>query len=103
MTVQVRSELGENGRPQLIWIEELIEVAEESASSPVYPVLKRSDERHVTMRAYDKPVFVEDLARNVAVRLQSDSRVRWFTVKALNQESIHNHNAYALIEWMRQM
>jgi GTP cyclohydrolase I len=94
--IRVRSERGENGSPQLIWIEELIEIAEESASSPVYPVLKRSDERHVTMRAYDKPVFVEDLVRNVAVRLQSDPRVSWFTVKALNQESIHNHNAYAI-------
>ena len=70
-------------------------------SSPVYPVLKRSDERHVTMQAYDRPVFVEDLARGVAVRLQADPRVKWFLVKALNQESIHSHNAFAVIEWAR--
>jgi GTP cyclohydrolase I len=79
----------------------LIEVAEQSASSPVYPILKRPDERHVTMQAYEKAMFVEDIARNVAVRLQADSRLTWFKVKVLNQESIHSHNAYALIEWRR--
>ncbi|NUQ63145.1 MAG: GTP cyclohydrolase I FolE2 [Pirellulales bacterium] len=99
--IQVRSERDGEGKPRLIWIEELIDVAEQSASSPVYPVLKRSDERHVTMQAYERPVFVEDLARNVAVRLQADPRVKWFRVRALNQESIHSHNAYAVIQWAR--
>ena len=54
-------------RPEFIWIEELIDIAERSASAPVYPLLKRPDERHVTMQAYDNPVFVEDMVRNVAI------------------------------------
>jgi GTP cyclohydrolase I len=86
----------------MIWIEELIEIAERSASSPVYPLLKRADERHVTMHAYDHPVFVEDMVRNVAVELRADDRVDWFRVQAVNQESIHNHNAFAEVEWQRQ-
>ena len=67
----------------------------------MYPLLKRSDERHVTMQAYDRPVFVEDLARGVAVRRQADPRVKWFLVKALNQESIHSHHVFAVIQWAR--
>jgi GTP cyclohydrolase I len=84
-----------DGEFELIWIEELIAVAEAAASSPVYPLLKRADERHVTMAGYDNPVFVEDMVRDVASRLQSDSRVAAFTVEAVNDESIHNHNAFA--------
>ena len=80
-----------------LWIEELVEIAEESASAPLYPLLKREDERYVTMQAYDNPVFVEDLVRNVALKLKADERVAWFEVKAVNQESIHNHNAFAII------
>lgn len=82
----------------LIWIEELVEVAEASASSPVFPLLKRADERHVTMQGYDNPVFVEDMVRNVAVTLSADPRVAGFTVGAANDESIHNHAAYARIQ-----
>lgn len=85
----------------LVWIEELIEVAESSASAPVYPVLKRPDERYVTMVAFDNPVFVEDMARGVAARLQADPRVAWFSVEALNDESIHNHAAFARLTWSR--
>ncbi len=101
VTIEVRGERTSEGRPALIWIEELIEVAERSASAPVYPLLKRADERHVTMLAYDNPVFVEDMVRNVASRLQSDNRVASFRVEAVNQESIHNHSAFARIEWRR--
>jgi GTP cyclohydrolase IB len=86
----------------IVWIEELIEVAEASASAPVYPLLKRVDERHVTMQAYDNPVFVEDMVRNAVVRLQADSRIAWCSVAAINQESIHNHNAFARLTWKRQ-
>ena len=93
VTIQVRSIHDGDGSPRLIWIEELIEIAEQSASAPVYPLLKRADERHVTMQAYDNPVFVEDIVRNVAARLQADARVAWFRVHAVNQESIHNHSA----------
>ncbi len=99
--IEVRSRWTEDGTPELIWIEELIEVAERSASAPVYPLLKRPDERHVTMQAHDNPVFVEDVVRNVAAQLQDDERISWFRVHAENQESIHNHSAFAKIEWTR--
>lgn len=86
-----------NGLWELIWIEELIAVAERSASAPLYPLLKRPDERHVTMQAFDNPVFVEDVVRNVAKLLRKDKRLQWFEVKAVNQESIHNHSAFAIV------
>jgi len=101
VTIDVRTRKTAEGVPVLLWIEELIEAAESSASAPVYALLKRQDERHVTMQAYDNPVFVEDLVRNVALKLQADERVTWFRVHALNEESIHNHNAFAQIEWRR--
>jgi GTP cyclohydrolase I len=101
ITIEVRPERGADGVPELIWIEELIDVAERSASASVYPLLKRADERHVTMRAYDNPVFVEDMVRNVAIHLQRDSRVVWFSVHAVNHESIHNHCAFASFAWSR--
>src|SRR5687768_6089689 len=101
ISIEVRSVCGHDVTPQLIWIEELIAIAESSASAPVYPLLKRIDERHVTMQAYDNPVFVEDMVRNVVVQLQADSRVAWCSVHAVNQESIHNHNAFATVEWTR--
>src|SRR4051812_4425262 len=99
--IDVRSVQSLEGQPELIWIEELVEIAERSASAPIYPLLKRPDERHVTMQAYENPVFVEDLVRNVAMKLKADDRVAWFRARAVNQESIHNHNAFALIEWNR--
>jgi len=83
---------------KIIWIEEVIEIIEASASSELYALLKRQDEKHVTERAYENPVFVEDLVRNVALRLNAHPRVTWYKVEAENQESIHNHNAYACIE-----
>jgi GTP cyclohydrolase I len=81
-----------------IWIEELIEKVEDSASCELYSLLKRADEKYVTERAYDNPVFVEDLVRNVAVRLKQDKRVQWYRIEAENFESIHNHNAFAVVE-----
>jgi GTP cyclohydrolase I len=97
VTLQVRPAPDSGGGPDLIWIEELIEIAEKSASAPVYPLLKREDERFVTMQAYDNPVFVEDVVRNVARRLYEDTRIAWFEVRAVNQESIHNHSAFAIV------
>ena len=85
----------------MVWLEELIEIAEQSASAPVYALLKRPDERQVTMAAYDNPVFVEDMVRNVAATLREDPRTRWFAIEAENHESIHNHSAFAEIEWER--
>ncbi len=101
ITIEVRSAPTEAGEPTIIWIEELINIAESSASAPVYALLKRADERHVTMQAYDNPVFVEDMVRNAASRLQSDNRVAWFSVHVVNDESIHNHGAFAQLEWRR--
>lgn len=78
--------------------EELIDLAEASASCELYAGLKRADEKAVTERAYDQPVFVEDLVRNVAAGLNGHTAVKWYRVEAENFESIHNHNAYAMIE-----
>jgi GTP cyclohydrolase I len=80
-----------------IWIEELIEIAEAVASSDVYALLKREDEKYVTERAYRHPAFVEDLVRSVAVRLRNDPRISWYQVESENFESIHNHSAYAMV------
>ena len=81
-----------------IWIEDLIGLVESSASSELFALLKREDEKAVTERAYDNPVFVEDLVRNIAMKLNAHPDVTWYKVEAENQESIHNHNAYACIE-----
>jgi GTP cyclohydrolase I len=91
VTVQIRS-------TKAIWIEDLIAIIESSASSELYALLKRQDEKAVTERAYENPVFVEDLVRNVALKLNAHPDVTWYKVEAENQESIHNHNAYACIE-----
>jgi len=91
VTVQLRS-------TKAIWIEDVIAIMESSASSELYALLKRQDEKAVTERAYENPVFVEDLVRNVALKLNAHPDVTWYRVEAENQESIHNHNAYASIE-----
>ena len=81
-----------------MWIEELIEVAESEASCELYGILKRTDEKYVTERAYDNPKFVEDMVRDVATRLNDDERIAAYVVEAENFESIHNQSAYARIE-----
>ncbi|MCS7091360.1 MAG: GTP cyclohydrolase FolE2 [Verrucomicrobiota bacterium] len=81
-----------------VWIEDLIGIIENSASSELYALLKRQDEKYVTEHAYDNPVFVEDLVRNVAQRLNAHPDITWYRVEAENYESIHNHNAYACLE-----
>jgi GTP cyclohydrolase I len=83
---------------QPVWLEDLIQLVEQSASCELYSVLKRPDEKAVTERAYDNPVFVEDLVRNIAVRANREESIVWYKVEAENFESIHNHNAYALVE-----
>lgn len=82
---------------ETVWIEEIIKIVEDSGSAQLYALLKRPDEKHVTEQAYENPVFVEDLARNIVVRLKQDPRISWYQVEAENHESIHNHNAYAVI------
>ncbi len=80
------------------WIEDLIELIENCASSPIYSLLKREDEKYVTEHAYDNPVFVEDVVRNVALKLDSNSDITWYRVETESFESIHNHDAYAALE-----
>ena len=84
------------GKP--IWIEDLVRLVETCASSELYSLLKRPDEKNVTERAFDNPVFVEDLVRNIAARSNAQENIVWYRVEAENFESIHNHNAYAMIE-----
>lgn len=81
-----------------IWLEELIRTVEDEGSCEVYSLLKREDEKYVTETAYENPVFVEDIVRGVTEKLSRDHRIDWFTIESENLESIHNHNAYALIE-----
>ncbi|MEC9327663.1 MAG: GTP cyclohydrolase, FolE2/MptA family, partial [Verrucomicrobiota bacterium] len=77
---------------------DIIFLVESCASSQLYSLLKRPDEKHVTEEAYDNPVFVEDLVRNIAIKSNDLQNILWYRVEAENVESIHNHNAYAVIE-----
>ena len=86
----------------VVWIEEIIAMAETAASAPVYSVLKREDEKMVTEQAYNNPKFVEDLVRELAHSLASDERTEWFKIDVQNHESIHNHDAFATITWERE-
>lgn len=81
-----------------VWIEDLVELVEKQASSELYGLLKRPDEKYVTERAYDNPKFVEDMVRDVASLLNADDRIDAYVVESENFESIHNHSAYAMIE-----
>ena len=101
IAIDVRAAHDKKGKLQLVWIEELIEIAENSASAPVYALLKREDEKFVTDQAYDNPVFVEDMVRNVAFKLKGDPRISWYGIKAVNHESIHNHSAFAVVSGQR--
>ena len=88
--------LSDNGKEMPM--RDLISLVEKSASSDVYSVLKREDEKYVTERAYNNPMFVEDVVRDIAEKLNQDTNITWFAVESENFESIHNHNAYAYIE-----
>jgi GTP cyclohydrolase I len=85
------------GFKRFIWLEDMIELVEDSASCDVYSVLKRVDEKHVTERGFTNPKFVEDIVRDIALKLKQDDNITWYSVGAENFESIHNHSAYALI------
>jgi len=95
VTIQVRTS-------KLVWLEDLIEIAESAASAPLYSLLKREDEKSVTEKAFNNPRFAEDIVRSVAVKLRSDRRISWYQVETENFESIHNHNAYALVTGTRE-
>jgi GTP cyclohydrolase I len=81
-----------------LWLEDLIEIAERSGSSPVYALLKREDEKHVTETAFANPAFVEDVVRAAAQGLSDHPQVTWFSVEVESFESIHDHSAVAAIE-----
>ena len=93
MTVKVRFAPGAS-----MWIEELFDLVEKCASTQVFSVLKRPDEKWVTEAAYDNPKFVEDIVRDLAAALNREDRVVWYQAMSENFESIHSHNAYAFIE-----
>jgi GTP cyclohydrolase I len=82
---------------KFIWMEDMIELVEASASCDVFSVLKRADEKYVTESAFAQPKFVEDIVRDVSEKLNADDNITWFSVSAENFESIHNHSAYASI------
>ena len=78
-----------------IWLEDLIQMAESCASSEIYPLLKREDEKYVTEHAYENPKFVEDILRDVVCKLKANKKITFYEVEAEAFESIHNHNAWA--------
>jgi GTP cyclohydrolase I len=92
--VRVELELG-----PFFWIEDIIAVVEKAASSPVYSLLKREDEKFVTEQGYDNPKFVEDLVRDVYIDIKDMNAFPRFSVEAENFESIHNHSAFAFARY----
>ncbi len=92
VTVKLRS-------TEFVWIEDVVRAVEACASAPLFALLKREDEKYITELAYDNPKFVEDLVRDVVLAAQQLPGVTWLHVAAENQESIHNHSAYAEIDW----
>jgi GTP cyclohydrolase I len=90
ITIQIKAH-------EKIWIEDIVAIAESSASSEIYSILKREDEKYVTERAFENPMFVEDMVRSAAEKLMECEGVLWFSVESENMESIHNHSAYARI------
>jgi len=87
---------------EFIWIEDIISLVESKASCEIYSLLKREDEKYVTEKAYANPKFVEDMVREVGIELKSDKRINEFSVFSEHLESIHNHNAFALIECKKE-
>ncbi len=83
---------------RLVWLEEMISLVEESASSELYSILKRVDEKEVTEQGYENPKFVEDIVRDIALALEKAENVTWYELSVENYESIHNHSAYAYIK-----
>ena len=83
---------------KFIWIEDIVEIVETSASCDIFSVLKREDEKFVTEKAYNNPKFVEDIARDVSKIIMEDENITWFSVSAENFESRHNHSGYAYLE-----
>lgn len=95
ITARIRFDSSSGNGP--LWIESLADIIERAASCPVFAVLKRPDEKWVTEHAYENPKFVEDIIRDLALALNDDARITWYSISSENFESIHNHNAYAEI------
>mgnify|MGYP001626155329 FL=1 len=89
---------------KLIWFEDLVEIAERSASAPIYSLLKRPDEKYITETAYNNPKFVEDVVRDIVSELEKEPKISWYRVEVTSFESIHNHNAFACVEkgWIKK-
>lgn len=83
---------------KFVWLEDIIRLVEDSASSELYPLLKRVDEKAVTEKAYDNPRFAEDVVREAALKLDDWSAIDWYAIECENFESIHGHNAYAFLK-----
>jgi len=83
---------------ELIWIEDVVELLEAQGSTPIYPLVKREDEKYLTEHAYDNPKFVEDVLRDSIIALRTLSAVTWFQLECEDLESIHNHSAFAFQE-----
>ena len=88
----------ELAKSNAVRLRDLIGLAESCASSELYPVLKRVDEKYVTERAYDNPKFVEDVVRDCAVEAGRMPGIVHYRIEAENFESIHNHSAYAMVQ-----
>jgi GTP cyclohydrolase I len=91
----IRSQVKFKYPGKILWLEDLVELLRIQGSCPVYPVLKREDEKYVTEAAYQNPKFVEDILRDSVIALRSESRIQWFQVEVESFESIHNHSAFA--------
>ena len=98
-SIEISVAFGLNDNSAPLEFGDLIAAAEEAGSAPIYSLLKRTDERYVTMRAYENPAFVEDITRSVAAVLRPDARIHAGRVRVVNEESIHSHNAYAAVKW----
>lgn len=85
-----------------IWIEDMIKLAEDSASAPLFTTLKRPDEKYITEKSWENPRFVEDVVRKVSDELKKIVDIRRFRVEVESMESIHNHSAYAFIEYEKK-
>jgi GTP cyclohydrolase I len=83
---------------KFIWVEDLIRMIEDSASCELWALLKRPDEKYVTEKAYENPMFVEDVVRKVAVSALSNPKITWFSASVESFESIHKHSAYAYVD-----
>ncbi|MHB8636619.1 MAG: GTP cyclohydrolase FolE2 [Fimbriimonadaceae bacterium] len=94
----VRVKLTPDREKAILWLEDVVDMVEAAASAPLYPLLKRPDEKYVTELAYDNPRFVEDMVREVALAFDADERVLAYEIEVENHESIHDHNAYAYVK-----